>query len=225
MAPLPAQRSTAIRGELNVFALNWYPLSELAKQLKPDYFCLSDPLNKPGSQKEFKGNKTQIIWEYLKHSPKTKLILPHNWLHFLQVIPNDVSVWFDDRELVGWSHSISPIKPRGYSSLTAHKTISAALYLGHKKVFLVGLDNSVFKNVVVTENNELIDKPSHFYDSPSTLDLKHGKAFNYGMQDYLYNHSLVFLDLNKCFHGNAIINLDCDSYTDAFVKLENEFIN
>jgi hypothetical protein len=213
------------RGELDVFALNWYPLGKIAEQLKPDYFCLSDPINKPGSKKAFKGNNSEIIWDYLDRSPKTKLLLPHNWMNLSQAIKNEVAIWLDDRELVGWSKSISPTKPRGYSSVTAHKTLACALFLGYQTIHLVGLDNSVFKNVVVNENNELGDQRSHFYDSESTPTLFHNESvYPFGMQDYLYNHSCLFLDLRKSFPIGSIINLDHHSMTDSFKKSENQYI-
>jgi hypothetical protein len=212
------------RGELDVFALNWYPLGELAKQLKPDYFCLSDPINKPGSKKAFKGNNSEIIWDYLDRSPKTKLLLPHNWMNLSQAIKNEVAIWLDDRELVGWSKSISPTKPRGYASLTAHKTIAAASYLGHKRIFLIGLDNSLFKNVEVDEENQIVETPSHYYDDQSSANIRRQNLYPNGMQSLLYNYSLVFVDLFTCFNSKNIYNLDVRSLTDSVNKTSNQLI-
>ena len=212
-------------GEIDVFALNWFPLSDLAKTLVPDFFCLSDPLNRPGSETVFKGHKSEKIWTYFNSHPQIKLILPHNWLKYDQLIKNKVEIWIDDRELVGWSRSNSVLRPRGYSSVTAHKTIAAAIHMGYRTIYLIGLDNSVFKNVVVNERNELGDNPSHFYDSDSTSTLIHNKRiFPFGMQDYLYNHSAVFLDLRHSFFNTSIVNLDKYSLTDCFYKLDERFM-
>jgi hypothetical protein len=208
-------------GELDVFALNWFPLSNLSQTLVPNFFCLSDPLCKPSSKTLFKGQSVEKIWDYLRSQPTIKLILPHNWKKYNKSFNNKVEIWIDDRELVGWSRSNSVIKPRGYASVTAHKAIAAAVFMGYRAVFLIGLDNSVFKNVVVTEKNELGDNPSHFYDSDSTPTLIHKKsAFPFGMQDYLYNHSCLFLDLQRSFAKNPIVNLDVNSLTDSFSKVE-----
>ena len=209
------------RGELDVFALNWYPLGKIAEQLKPNFFCLSDPITKPGSKKAFKGNNSEIIWDYLDRSPKTKLLLPHNWMNVSQAIKNEVAIWLDDRELVGWSKSISPTKPRGYASLTAHKTIAAASYFGHKRIFLIGLDNSLFKNVEVDEENRIVETPSHFYDNEFSENIQTQHLYPNGMQSVLYNYSLLFVDLFACFRLENIFNLDERSLTDSMKKTSN----
>jgi hypothetical protein len=212
-------------GEIDVFALNWFPLSDLAKTLVPNFFCLSDPLNRPGSETTFKGHKSEKIWNYLNSHPQIKLILPHNWMKHDQTMQNKVEIWIDDRELVGWSRSNSVLRSRGYSSITAHKTIAAAIHMGYRTIYLIGLDNSVFKNVVVNERNELGDGPSHFYDSNSTSTLIHNKhTFPFGMQDYLYNHSAIFQDLRHSFFDISIVNLDKNSITDVFQKSESQFV-
>ena len=212
-------------GEIDVFALNWFPLSDLAKTLVPDFFCLSDPQNRPGSETAFKGHKSEKIWTYFNSHPQMKLILPHNWLKYDQLIKNKVEIWIDDRELVGWSRSNSVLRSRGYSSVTAHKTIAAAIHMGYRTIYLIGLDNSVFKNVIVNERNELGDNPSHFYDSDSTSTLIHNKrTFPFGMQDYLYNYSALFHDLRHSFVSSSIVNLDRYSLTDCFHKLDERFM-
>ena len=217
---LEAQKS----GELDVFALNWFPLSELAQTLVPDFFCLSDPLNKPDSKKEFKNHRNEEIWNYLHSRPQIKLILPHTWLKQDQLIKNKVEIWIDDRDLAGWSRSSSVLRPRGYLSVTAHKTIAAALHLGYKNIFLVGLDNSLFKNVEVDGENQIIETPAHFYDDADSVNIRRQLFYPNGMQSFLYNYSLVFVDLKKCFQATAIFNIDKKSITDAFPKIDSEFI-
>ena len=98
-------RTAQSNGELDVFALNWFPLSELAQTLVPNFFCLSDPLFKPGSKTLFKGQSVEKIWDYLRSQPTIRLILPHNWKKYNQSFNSKVEIWIDDRELVGWSRS------------------------------------------------------------------------------------------------------------------------
>ena len=212
-------------GEIDVFALNWFPLSDLAKTLVPDFFCLTDPLNRPGSETVFKGHKSEKIWSYINSHPQIKLILPHNWLKYDQLIKNKVEIWIDDRELVGWSRSNSVLRSRGYSSVTAHKTIAAAIHMGYRTIYLIGLDNSVFKNVIVNERNELGDNPSHFYDSEKSKDIRRQHLYPNGMQSLLYNYSTIFIDLKNSFQSENIYNIDESSLTDAFPKLTPAFLD
>ena len=212
-------------GEIDVFALNWFPLSDLAKTLVPNFFCLSDPLNRPGSETVFKGHKSEKIWTYFNSHPQIKLILPHNWLKYDQLIKNKVEIWIDDRELVGWSHSNSVLRSRGYSSVTAHKTIAAAIHMGYRSVYITGLDNSLFKHVEVDEQNQIIETPAHFYDSEKSKHIRRQHLYPNGMQSLLYNYSTIFIDLKNSFQSENIYNIDTSSLTDAFPKLTPAFLN
>ena len=212
-------------GKLDVFAMNWFPLSELAQTLAPNFFCLSDPITKPGSKRSYKGRGTEEIWNYLDSRLAIKLILPHNWIKHSQEINNEVEIWIDDRELVGWNRSNSVLRPRGYGSVTAHKTIATALYLGYRNIYLIGLDNSLFKNVEVDKENQIIEKPAHFYDDAESVDIRRQHLYPNGMQTLLYDYSLVFADLKRSFRVGNIFNIDASSVTDAFPKIDSEFID
>jgi hypothetical protein len=211
--------------ELDVFAMNWFPLSELAQTLAPNFFCLSDPITKPGSKRSYKGRGTEEIWNYLDSRLAIKLILPHNWIKHSQEINNEVEIWIDDRELVGWNRSNSVLRPRGYGSVTAHKTIATALYLGYRNIYLIGLDNSLFKNVEVDKENQIIEKPAHFYDNAESVDIRRQHLYPNGMQSLLYDYSLIFADLKRSFRVGNIFNIDASSVTDAFPKIDSEFID
>jgi len=212
-------------GKLDVFALNWFSLSDLAPTIVPDFFCLSDPITKPGSQSVFKSKRSEEIWHYLESQPKIKLILPHNWMKYTKLVKNKVEIWIDDRELVGWSRSNSVIKPRGYASVTAHKTIASAVFMGYRTIYLIGLDNSLFKFVEVDEENQIIETPAHSYDDVNSVDIRRQHLYPKGMQSLLYNYSLVFVDLKRSFKAANIFNIDKSSLTDAFPKIDSEFID
>ena len=211
-------------GKLDVFALNWFPLSDLAQKIVPDFFCLSDPITKPGSQSVFKGKRTDEIWHYLDSKPTIKLILPHNWMKYTKSVKNKVEIWIDDREFVGWSRSITVLKPRGYASVTAHKTIAAAVHMGYRTVYLIGLDNSLFKNVEVDEQNQITETPAHFYDDEKSVDIRRQHLYPNGMQSLLYNYSLLFVYLKNCFQSGNIFNIDKSSLTDVFPKVNCIYI-
>ena len=212
-------------GKLDVFALNWFSLSDLAPTIVPDFFCLSDPITKPGSQSVFKSKRSEEIWHYLESQPKIKLILPHNWMKYTKLVKNKVEIWIDDRELVGWSRSNSVLKPRGYASVTAHKTIASAVFMGYRTIYLIGLDNSLFKFVEVDEENQIIETPAHSYDDVNSVDIRRQHLYPKGMQSLLYNYSLVFVDLKRSFKAANIFNIDKSSLTDAFPKIDSEFID
>jgi hypothetical protein len=211
--------------KLDVFAMNWYTEGDLSSTLIPNYYGLSDPLTKPSSDSIFKGVFAQSIWTKLKTWPDTKLLLPHTWRKLSNLIKNDVGIWFDDRELPGLSHSVSPVRPRGYISITAHKVIACAVYMGYRNIFIIGLDNSLFKSIEVDSENRIIEKPGHFYDTEESPNISRPSLYPNGVEDFLYDHSLLCLDLKRSFTAVNIFNIDKSSLTDAFPKIDSEFID
>ena len=132
---------------------------------------------------------------------------------------------FDYRELPGWSHAATPVQPRGYVSITAHKVIACAVYMGYRNVFVIGLDNSIFKSIEVDSHNKLIEYPAHFYDSEESPVIHRPDLYPNGVEDFLYDYSLLFLDLRRSFKAVNIFNIDKSSMTDAFPKIDSEFID
>lgn len=211
-------------GLLEVISMNWFTHSPLAKHLTPDFYVLSDPINRYGSGQEFKGRKCDEVWEKLHSWPHTELIVPHNWYTDTLKIPNKIAMYFDDRQLLGFSRNISLTKPRGYSSMTAHKAIAAAIYLGYSQIFVSGLDGTMFKAVGADRQNNLSELPNNAADMSSTPPQPISHHYPNGIADFLFNHSMDFAGLRKCFADQKIINLNSHSLVDAFEKAHNHYL-
>ena len=85
---------------------------------------------------------------------------------------------------------------------------------------MIGLDNSLFKNVEVDKENQIIEKPAHFYDDADTVDIRRQHLYPNGMQSLLYDYSLIYTDLKRSFRAGNVSNIDTPSFTDAFAKLK-----
>jgi len=215
-----------IKKKVAVFAMNWYTHTELASQLTPDYYVLSDPITQINRNGTYKGRQNVEIWSQVAKWTQTKLILPHNWFSYAKHVENKISMYIDNRELIGFSKSTDPTRPRGYSSLTALNAIAAALYMGFDNVYLIGLDGDMFKALRVDLENSLYFGNTNLADnagSPLT-PLSHLQPG--GMADMLYNFSTEFLDIKRCFTDERIFNLNKNSLVDGFKKLdEHRFLN
>ena len=97
--------------------------------------------------------------------------------------------------------------------------------MGYRNIYLIGLDNSLFKFVEVDEENQIIETPAHSYDDVNSVDIRRQQLYPKGMQSLLYNYSLVFVDLKRSFKVSNIFNIDKSSLTYAFPKIESEFID
>lgn len=200
--------------EIEVFGVNFFPLGELATNIELDFLTLSDPFTRPLSQ----SLDTQRLWRYIKNHERLKLICPVGWLDDFEKTPisNDI-YYFDDRSLEGWSKNVSPIRPRGYTSLTALKALAFAAHLGYSSIYVLGLDNDMFRAVSVDKCNTVTEGNWH----STGTDAGRGRGVQdlpNGIGDYFYGVSKTFLDLRLFSKYNQITNMDSASLVDAFPK-------
>lgn len=198
----------------DIWVINDFYKVTYAVDLKVTHYVLSDKAYFSGLPNEI-NSKLKPVLDYVK-SKDACLILPH-WAKDLQlsrVSPVQV-FYFDDRELAAWSKNTTPVKPRGYIGLTLYKGLGFALYLGYKKVFILGMDNSEFVNYSSDEANRLLLDGNHAYqDESATYDISN--HYLDGMASAFSNLSHNFGDLLK-FKGQ-IVNLDGRSLTTRFPK-------
>ena len=212
-------------GSLDVMVMNWYSHTRYAEIIRPDYYVLSDPFTIPGGNNSWKSQNTAEIWKKLEQWPDSKLIVPAHWFPLMQSVDNGVACYIDDRELVGFSSNIDITKPRGYCSLTAYKAIAAGIYMGYQNIFLIGFDGSTFASTIVDEDNHLYEGKNNNSDTEFTPIVKLDSYFPNGIADLLFANSSAFLDLRKCFKNKNVVNLQRDSYIDAFRKENNKYVN
>lgn len=188
-----------------------------ASNLEVSYYVLSDPAYFLGLP-TIENVKLKPVLDYVKVKNAT-LILPHWAKSLLSEDINSVKVYyFDDRELSAWSNNTNPVKPRGYLSLTLYKALGFALYLGYKKIFVLGMDNSEFMGYGSDESNRLLLHGNHAHqDEDNAYDMS--GIYLDGMASALSSLSHNFGDLLK-FKG-PIVNLDTESLTTRFPKERN----
>ena len=127
-------------------------------------------------------------------------------------------LFFDDRQKAAWSRNTSPIKPRGYLSLTLYKALAFANFLGYEEILVLGMDNTEFVGYGSNVNNEFIFNGNHAFVDP--------KSIRNLSQDFLDGPAGAFIDIAHSladlyrFNG-PIKNLDPESLTTAFPKLVN----
>lgn len=207
---------------LEVFGLNFMIKSELSKSINIDHFVWSDPefLNPNDSDYDelilafTQKNLTNFFlpFGYNKKVINDMIDLGINVVHFCDIEGSQV-----------FTKSISPLKPRSYVSMTAYKSLAIALFMGYKKIYILGFDNSFFKNVVCDEANRLHRIQQHFdskaYDNDGKKTLIFGGKRK--MYQELIGNSRLFSDLLKFkTQSTEIINLDPFSLTDAFQKID-----
>lgn len=211
------------RSAIDVFVVNWFPLSPVSEVVVPDYVVLSDPHNFPGNSQD---SRNKLLWNRLEEL-QPKIFLP---ITMYSQVKRDKSLsnslkekiyFFNDLGLEGWTKNISPLRPRGYLSLTAYKALAISIFLGYKQIFILGIDNTMYQTVDVDQCNAIYLDGNHFYqDDAKTAP---GSFYPSGMADLFYDFSLCFLDLHRCFSTRTeVMHLDPHSKVDTFRKRDTD---
>ena len=202
---------------IEVFTVNYGLLDREIRDLKPDYLVLSDGNHAPDSREI----RSIELWEAVAQESKLRIISPIGWhMRFAQLVDCErgVCLHFVDSSLEGISNSTSPLKARGYSSMTAWKALAFAIHIGYEQIFCAGIDCSNFKSIEVTSENRLIQHSRHLNQSyMEPEDIR--DSYPNGMSDYLADYASQFYSLRTCFASKGIINLARESELDVFPKI------
>ena len=211
-----------------IFVINFWCANESLSKVIPTYLVISDPETLNSSCEAHLRDKNQHLLDYLKTNNTIQVICPLSRCAELGLkLGNDRIIGFVDNELRMWSSNISPLYPRGYLSMTLFKALAMALWLGHEKIYLIGMDNTYQRNTYCDSDNKILNHEVHSGIDSSICD--QSSAYEC-MGDLLVDLSHIFYDARK-FKNPRILNLDPYSLTDAFAKANlpvgnlREFIN
>lgn len=199
---------------LDVFVVNYFPLFQNIGGFKPNFLVLSDTGTIPSNSSE----KTKKLWEWIRNNPSVTLCVPYYWRKEVEQFTSN-TIYFNDSDLTGVFRNINPLFPRSYASLTAYKAMSISIFLGYQKTYILGIDNSNYRNVVFTPNNQVLQQSFHFEED-------YGQTTNF-TQTLGFNAAKYFLDLAEIlddlelFKGYNILNLDTESVIDTFEKVSD----
>ena len=205
-------------GEVEILCLNDSILLSENSFASVDFLLKSDSLDKADLIKDY-----QAIISKNSANINTKLITPLNW-H----APDSISSCSSDDCLhmvdVGRNHfksSTNPLKFRTYPSMGSLKLLAIARYMGYDKVFVIGLDNTFYKNIWVDSHSRIIQGPLHYKNNYiEAHDMSH--HFPNGIGDYFHFVSQNFLSIRKYFNDELFVNLDDESLNDTFKKIRTD---
>ena len=207
--------------KLDVFVINSFFKFKVKRNFAADFLVLSDPTHKPNSGSD----STNELWQWIINQKNLKIICPTIWRsEFGNSMYDNLKVYyFNDFERLIPTKDLNPAKPRSYMSLTVLKALAVASSLGYKRIYLIGADNTMFKGLTGSPNNDIFQKSEHSirnYHPPFNFT----KIFGMTSSDYFADLSRIFASFSVFKHLN-IINLDPNSLLDVFAKTKNgEFL-
>jgi hypothetical protein len=202
-----------------VLVVNSFNLLSVASEISPAFYGLSDPAHFVGPDiKETVQHKD--LFQYIRSSGAT-LVLPH-WAFGNSSFDGFDKRYFDDRELTFFNRSITPLRPRGYGSTTVYKMLAFATFLNYDRIYILGIDNTLFYNYRGRIDNKTVDIGSvtatKLVGERSAFLEDSEAVFTSGLAGRMQSYAHLFGDLSP-FPKNKIINLDNESLIDVFEKI------
>ena len=209
------------RASVDVFATNSFLSSPLGTFV-PDYMIFSDPLDfKPVSDDHPRKFRSDLgkPQRALAESLCSTIFAPVNQKKYCC---GDQYLFFNDYENIHSSNVEDILKPRGYGSWTGTKALAIACYLGYSEIYFVGIDQDLFKSLMVDSTNKVYYEVAHFYDGESSKPYRFDKTSEgSAMPEVFYQLYLNYESFRK-FDTNRVYNLNVDGFIDTFKKMRFE---
>jgi hypothetical protein len=202
----------------HLLAVNyWNEQSNLCSVI-PDYLCLSDPslFDKKFRSRDFKKRDKNLLNYLQRHSSIILLIPPRLIKNIKESGLKNRLYSFVDTELNYWVNFTCPLLPRGYISVSFLKLLSFGLWLGYKKIFVLGFDNTYPKDLFSNFTNRILEYNHH---TNSKNDYVQDQTAVYSdIGDILGELSELFFSIRRFKKYKNIFNLDQFSVNTNFKK-------
>ncbi|AKD53946.1 hypothetical protein [Spirosoma radiotolerans] len=226
--------------QTEIVCVNNFAHAEVFLRLRPQDYVISDPnyfvfteqtTDRDDIRKTLSIFQEQVTWPmflYVPHFAKGSYLLnviersnPH-----IKVVYFNYTVVRGFRKLTYWLYS------KGLGMPQAQTVIIAALTLMINRkfdtIYLFGADTSWHEQIRLNDQNQLLIKQIHFYDTPK--DLTHQPVYSDAQRQRTFSMASQFLSLHKVFRGYEVlrnyadyrgvqlINASAKSYIDAFER-------
>ena len=223
-----------------LLAVNFCATSPIFTELKPELYLLADPFCwTVDAQREplFGALAQKTDWNLHLFIP-TRARSNRKWQQIIRSNPNIKVHFYNTTPIEGFTSFTDFIYRKGIGMPRPHNvlipSITTALRMPFKKIYLAGADHSWLPEITVTENNEVLMHQKHFYDKGSSKadTVKQENLSTARLHTILYHMHVAFKSyfILRDFAaklGKQIINITPGSFIDAFdrMKLTDESEN
>jgi hypothetical protein len=194
----------------DIFVVNNFIQNKLFYKIIPNFFLSSDPRVFTKNNYWSKKAESKLAF-YLKNNPNISIFTPVlQCKRFLRIFGRNKIFGFIDTEARILSENILPILPRGYLSITTMKAICIANWMGYKKIFLLGVDNTYARNFFLNKKNDILTLENYSKRKDFVYDQT---SYYRCLSKAMFEQYQVYKDYKKINKKNNIYNLDQYSLT------------
>lgn len=217
--------------------LNFFALEDIFYEIKPQYYCLADPMffqetSRTEKVKElFKTLQEKVDWDLIIYIPNyfaNRFFQFSNLSNpFLHIISINAISYTGYEKFRFFFYKKGLAIP--FIGTVANLAIFVAINLGYKHIALYGVEHTFLDSICVNEKNQLCNKEKHFYDN-GEVELKpiiKAGTINeiWTVGDYLNSISLMFkshemLAKYAQYRGCIIDNCTKGSMIDSYNRVE-----
>ena len=224
-------------GKADFMVMNYMALEDVFYELKPEYYCLIDPMFFYKTHREdeaknlFNILNTKVDWKLTIYIP---LFFKSKFKEFSNLNNKNIDVvsvnncsYFGFEKLRNYFYKIGLSCPELYS------VISMGIYIGIKSKYdcldLYGVEHTFFNNLQINKENQLCAVYDHFYESNTVNKLKPLLKSDTGevwkISDYIIEKGLLFNShdqLNSFAKSMevSIVNCTVNSLIDSYTRFE-----
>lgn len=228
---LPKLTTSEEFANLDFIVLNFFAFEETFYKIKPQHYCLADPMFFADSLKTKEIRKmydlleSKVDWSMFLYIPALNF---KNFLTYSKITnPKIKVVKLSTNDYYGFEKFRNYFYKIGFAMPSPHTVANMAIYVGlnsgYKELRLYGVDHTFFHSLVVNEANELCHKQEHFYNSTPKLEpiIRNHDGFQYHMSEYLKDLAFLFrshdlLEQYSEFLKVNILNFTKNSLIDSY---------
>ena len=188
----------------DIFVVNNFLENKIFNRVIPNFFVASDPVTFTEKNSWGKKKIRDLIF-YLKKNKNINILCPVLMCKSLENLFGFQRLFgFIDVEARNLYSNTLPFLPRGYSTSTVLKSISIANWMGYKKIFILGVDNTYPRDLFVNKKNHILNLENHSKSKDYVYDMTHQYESVHQVMFDLYK---LFKDFKKINKKNNIYNL------------------
>lgn len=210
--------------DVDFIVLNFFAFNEIFFEIKPQFYCLADPIFfKKNNQKDkvkllFSIFNERVNWSLDIYIPA---IYYKSFVHFSRIDNKNINIYpVNNIEYSGYEKFRNYFYKKGLSIPRIQNITILSTYVGIQKgydiIALYGVDHDVYKSTYIDSQNQLCLIDIHFYDKEKIITpkpIRHPNGKVWKISEYMEAMYLTFKSHDLIASYSKYVNVRIINYT------------